>query len=147
VLTDEGLINTKWRTNSAVDFENSFIEDQVRKLNEPYVVLEIYSSHHVQEVIRTYDKVQDLLGQVGGISSLLSMIVGLLYNFYNKSKMRLHLLNKSMLKVKSGGRKTNLMEGELTRYRYKLYFSDIPKISCFGCLSLCRLKKCFSKST
>lgn len=57
VLTDEGLINTKWRTNSAVDFENSFIEDQIRSLNEPYVVLEIYSSHHVVEVTRTYDKV------------------------------------------------------------------------------------------
>jgi hypothetical protein len=56
-MTDEGLLNTKIRTNSALDFEKSFIEDQVRISNEPYVVLDFYSSHHVAEYIRTYDKV------------------------------------------------------------------------------------------
>ncbi len=62
MLTDEGIFGSNWRTNSAVDFEKSFVEDQIRGFNEPYVVLEIYSSHHVEEVTRTYDKIQDLLG-------------------------------------------------------------------------------------
>jgi hypothetical protein len=78
--------------------------------------------------------------------------------------MKLHLLNKTMLKVKtevkyekkkSKSAMARLLEnGDSSKEakidsvnKYKLYFRDIPWITCLKCLQICKLKKCFSKQT
>ena len=99
VLTDKGAILNDWSKESAIEFGESLVEDQMRTANSPYVILELYSSHHILEVTRSYDKIQDVLGQIGGLGSLLTAFMTVIVGTYNRCKLRLHVINKAVLKV------------------------------------------------
>jgi hypothetical protein len=135
VYSDVGYFKTSMNKEEGINLDRSFVEDKVRSYEDPYVSLEFYSSHHELKITRVYEKIPEILSGIGGIVSLVSTVIRLVYKFYNKSKLRLHLLNKSLLKV---GRKD---------HPRKLFFSDIPGIYFFKFLKAFGLQSCLKKQT
>lgn len=139
ISTDVGLFGEEKEVKSAVNFDRYYVEDRFRGTGDPYVDIEFYSSHHIKVVQRTYDKIPDTLSDIGGILSLVLSFVGATYKFYNKTRLKLHLVNKTIL--------CTSVEYRHDEHEWKLFLSDIPKIYLYKIFNIFKLEKCFSERT
>ena len=99
VHSDLGIFQENWVYNSSANLYKSFVEDRVRAYEDPFIALEFYSSHHLLEYKRAYNKIPDMLSGIGGIVTIFINVIRLLYKSYNKMKLKLHLLNKTLLRT------------------------------------------------
>lgn len=136
VTTDIGLFKQEKETISSVNFDRYYVEDRFRGRGDPYVDIEFYSSHHIRVVQRSYDKIPDVLSDIGGILSLVLGIIGGTYKIYNKCKLKIHIVNKTFLYNKNNRNHD---------HEWKFFISDMPKIYCFKIMKLLGCKKYFSK--
>ena len=135
VKTDVGYFSKKFVHKSGIKFLHELNEDTDRDINDPtrpYVKIRLYSGTKLKSVTRSYDKLQDLLKNIGGIASVMSMTITVIYGFYNRVKLELHILNHSILKP------------YVQRAKSPFTLSSIIQFHLLNILSMIGLKKLFS---
>lgn len=135
VMTEQGWFTVTNRTNSVLNFETEFVEDRKRNSDEDYLVMEFYASHNGLNVTRSYTTLSDTLSLIGGIATSLTTGIGIIYGIYNGLSLKIHLINRTILKSANG-------KG------VKLYAYHLPKIflcKASNALGICG--GCFSEHT
>ena len=133
VDTDKGLIMENIDPQKSLDVTNLIYEDGQRHTSTvPYLEIRVFSSNHNLFVHRTYVKLQDFLGNIGGVSSVAAIVIGILYMFYNDISLKLYIMNKTLFRhhVKMTGK--------------KITFLNVMKFHLCSKLKCC---KCFSEET
>lgn len=115
------------RDTSGSDFNGSF-----GKNSPPFINIVLYSSKHVTQLNRTYMSLSSMLSKIGAITSMLTLIIKVVYGMYNRFSLKLNILNNSSLNH--------------YRNRTKINFTiwDVISFNFFGILSNIGLGNCFS---
>lgn len=103
--------------------------------SKPYITYKIVSSNVKQIYNRSYMKVTDVMGLVGGIANTFTFVVIVLYAWYNSLRMDQTLLNKTILHITDDEDGPQLEEWERKR---KISLLDMIRYTYFPC--------CFKKN-
>lgn len=132
IVSDIGLFQSEEEEKPSMGFKQEMNQDRDRVgSNDPYIIMNFYSSNDIFEITRDYDKFQDLLAKIGGVLSIMTLAMGIIYGFYNETSLKLDIMNKALIKDKQ---KT-------------LSFFSVIKFILYKILSLTGCKKCFSQRT
>ena len=99
----------------------------------PYLTLRFLSGNSKQEYTRTYVKILDIMGLVGGVSEVLGIFIGFLYAWYSGIRMEQDMINHTILHIDPEDE--TVEEWEKNR---ELKFMDIFKFHYLKC--------CFKKT-
>jgi hypothetical protein len=135
VKSDIGTFQELWDLKNSMNFKQEMNEDKDRSLdNEPYLELYLYSSNDVFEITRNYEKIQDTLAKVGGMVTIVSLGMAVVYQFYNKISLKLEIMNQALL-----------ADNEITHS--KINFFQVMKFIFCKIFSVIGCRKCFSEET
>ena len=146
ISTNMGLFKDKIVKSNSIRIDTEFNEDNERdtssseyadlygKSSPPFISIVLYSSKHITQLHRTYMSVSTLLSKIGSITSMITLIISVIYGMYNKFSLKLNILNNSSLNH--------------YRNRTKIHFSilDVITFNLYNILSLMGLGNCFSLS-
>jgi hypothetical protein len=65
--------------------------------SQPYITVTFAASNSKTQFTRAYDKIVDVFGNIGGFSDIVAFTMLVLYAWYSGLKLRLTLINKSIL--------------------------------------------------
>ena len=132
VETTHGLLDDQSTTKRAAEFDSEFVEDRKREPLDPYISLEFYSGHHSSLYSRTYIKLADVLGTIGGVSTAITTVIAILYGAYNSMSLKIHLINNTILY-----KETNINMKLRTKELPKFFATKLSMTigCCQGCFS------------
>ena len=129
--SDSGWITPSYTIQKMVTFESSQMDYLSTGYGDTFFIMDLRMSGNKMTYKRQYEKIQNVLAQISGTMSLITIVIGLLAIPYSESNMYEHLVNEAYnitgkdniqrsLKRKSGSRdkaKRNQSRDRLTSSR------------------------------
>ena len=112
ILTDSGAISTDYSSENEIKYDTSDADMMVNfgslETTDRLFVLNLYCSEKKDTYKRVYDKIQNILAQVGGVSKIILGLGLILSNFYNSYAYVLKMIRHNFECNSNNGKKVEL---------------------------------------
>lgn len=100
IVDNQGYILNEIKTYDMVELEYFISEDYIREdePGEELSVIEISYSNKNLKVERNYEKIQDMIGKVGGFASIVTTVITLSFMYFKEHNLKSHIYKKNIFR-------------------------------------------------